>query len=464
MSGQSEDGRESDTQCGIIQLWPAWHGSTATCEPPRAGGLCLETSFVPYSESSMGGSSSWWGAPNAKFIELVTRSWRRLCAHGPWTSNVCSAQALADLSPLASWVWLSATVLLLLAARVGHLSLLVSLLALGALSQRIFAVVEQLTACCTRPWHEALVLAVLGKVELVIFSSVALQRGELDLVQVVLMGSALFALIPVPAVSLLVGAVASTKQSASYDGRHASLGVVILAAGAAVFPALLTATTPCMGVQAKRQPVACKDGAAAKAVPLSHWCSGVLLAMYGVWLWRCGTAQAGSDRQASAGNAGRRALVLLGWVSLLCMAAGAVSKSVLIALSADLRWRRQQLLVSAIFIPTALNCGDLTSGALHAWQGRLGASARVAVGSAVQVLLCLLPTAVLGAAMHGVPLSFTPNMAHAAALLLASTVSARAWSAARVSVVNGAALLGAYIILAASFWAEGQALSQKKSP
>jgi Ca2+:H+ antiporter len=395
--------------------------------------------------------------PITKLADIVSKSWRRLRGSHVWNSNVWSASALADLNPLTSSVWLSATVLLLLAARVGHLdkSLLMSLLALGALCQRLFAVVEQLTLCCTGPAQEALVLAVLGKVELVIFSSVALQQGELDLVEVALLGSALFALVAVSGFSLLISAVASPKHEVVFDSLRASLGVINLAAGGAVFPALLITTSTCTERRGKHR---CAD-ATGKALQLSQWCSGVMLVMYCLWLWRCGPTQGSREVAIGSGNERRRAaVVLLCWVMLLCAAAGPVSKAVLTALKSDFRFDQQaRSLVAAIVIPAAVNLGDLTSAALHAWRGRIDAAVRVSVGSTVQVVLCLLPTAVFGAAKHGVALSLTSTMTHAAALLLASIVSTRALGdRGHTSAVKGASLLGAYAMLAAFFWAEGQ--------
>lgn len=398
-------------------------------------------------------------------LSSLGRWWRHLRGHSVWSSNVWSVQELADVQPLATWVWLTATALVLAASSVGHLSrsLLLSLLSLAAVSQRLCAVVEQLTVCCGRAWQEALVQAVLGKIELVIFSSVALQRGQLDLASLALMGSILFSMLTVAGVSLALAASVSTELGFASESLPASLGVAILAAGAALFPAFLTMPTCKPGLHRKRY-AGCDESD--KVRPLSNWVSGVLLAVYCAWLWSCGTSHTGGGAAVPVSGqrplARRRAAVLMVWVLFLAAAATLVSGAVVTAMTRDLRWWQSRPLVAAVLIPAAVNCGDLTSAADHALHGRTEAAVRVAVGSAVQVMLCLLPSAVLGAAMHGVPLTFfTLDVQHALTVLLATLTTARALADRRASQVKGVALLGNYAMLAAAFWVEGRTTGER---
>jgi calcium/proton exchanger cax len=380
---------------------------------------------------------------------------------------VWSVQELADVQPLATWVWLTATALVLAASSVGHLnrSLLLSLLSLAAVSQRLCAVVEQLTLCCGRAWQEALVQAVLGKIELVIVSSVALQRGQLDLASLALMGSILFSMLTVAGVSLALAASVSTELGFASESLPASLGVAILAAGAALFPAFLTLPT-CKPALHRKRHAACDESD--KVIPLSNWVSAVLLTVYCAWLWSCGTSHKdGAVAVPAPGQrllARRRAAVLMMWVLFLAAAATSVSGAVVTAMTRDLRWWQSRPLVAAVLIPAAVNCGDLTSAAEHAMHGRTEAAVRVAVGSAVQVMLCLLPSAVLGAAMHGMPLTFfTPDVQHATTVLLVTLTTARALAGRRASSVKGATLIGTHAMLAAAFWVEGRTTSSVKA-
>ena len=375
-----------------------------------------------------------------------------------------SVQELADVQPLATWVWLTATVLVLAASSVGHLgrSLLLSLLSLAAVSQRLCAVVEQLTLCCCRPWQEALVQAVLGKIELVIFSSVALQHGQLDLASLALLGSILFSMLTVAGFSL---ALAAQQEQLAYAGESLppSLGVVTVAAGAALFPAFLTIGACRPGTPHRKRHAACDESD--KVKPLSNWVSAVLLLLYCAWLWCCGTNHKDGGAAAPAPGqrqlARRRAAVLMVWVLFLAAAATSVSGAVVAAMERDLRWWQSRPLVAAVLIPAAVNCGDLTSAADHVLHGRTAAAVRVAVGSAAQVMLCLLPSAVLGAAMHGVPLTFfTPDLPHSITVLLATLTTARALADRRASTGKGATLLGTHAMLAAAFWVEGRTTSK----
>lgn len=343
-------------------------------------------------------------------------------------------------------VALTALLVVAVAAR-GHRGVLpASLFALATLSERLFSVSAQLASHCTSASQRVLVTSFSANGALVLFVSAAMRLKALRLVQLSLAGSLIFNLLAVPgSVLLLCGA---RRQTAAFRLRALSTQalLLLLVSSAVAVPSMLTATNS----------AACKPGACRGVLLLSRLSSALLLLAYATWLRFVHGSHAHlfAEEAAPPGEDASPRLsrsAALGWTLLFAAACAAVCELAVNALHSAAARSLPRDFVAAVLVPVAANFGDHSAAMAHAARGACAAALAVALNAATQIALCLLPSAVLGAALHGQPLGLDLEVFEAAALLLAALIANLTLADGRGNWLKGATLVAAYVVTSASF-------------
>jgi Ca2+:H+ antiporter len=323
-------------------------------------------------------------------------------------------------------------------------------------AERLYVVSEALADHCSGA-ARAFVYAVFSSGTLVVYVSMALRRHALRLAQLALLGSLLTNLLAVTGGALLAAGLRarSTKFSSREAGAHAAL--------------LVLATCGIFGVSTL---AATETGAGASAGVLaaSRGIAALLLLSYGAWLrfahvthvellaeLPAGARTASSSSSSSLRGGVPDASQLTLPAALLCaLLIGAASAGVCGIVLDTLHAPATRLGISRSFlggiaIPFAVNTGELAAALALAARGACTAAIGVSLRTATQIALCVLPSAVLGAALRGTSLDLNVRLFESAALLLSVVTVGLTLADGRADWLKGVALLSLYAVVAAGF-------------
>lgn len=339
---------------------------------------------------------------------------------------------------------------------------------LGSRAERLYALSDALAAQCSGVWR-ALVYAICSNGSLVLFASLALRRRATRLAQLVLLGSVLTNLLAVLGCALLAAGLRcrSVALPRRELGMHSTLH--LLGAGAvAAMTALVAAGADACTAQAARPRTCGTELAVSRGVAL------VLLSSYALWLRFAHVTHARLLADDAAGAAAACARAVLAaepsspaerskpsfWANVVLVAvcgalcAGVCAEAIaLLHASAALRAGVPRTFMAAVALPLALNAGELAATLPLAARNAFGPAVCVPLTAATQILLCVLPFAVLGAAVRGVPLGLDVRVFEASTLLLGVLASGAALAHGRADWLKGLVLLTMYAVVAAAYWA-----------
>ncbi len=381
---------------------------------------------------------------------------RRRRSFSAVAADCLGARALSGLGfSRANGVAFSALLLVLLAERRrrGPGVLLTALFALATLSERLFVASEQLAFHFGAAWQRALVYSLFSNTALMLFTSSALQRRALRMLQLSLLGSVLYTLLAVPGSALLLAGLRQKRMALPQGALNAQAALLVLMSSAVLVPTMLVVTG---SERCTSKAHGCPDDVLA----LSRASSAVLLLVYTAWmrfthgthayLFAVDTAPM-SPRAELDGTRLSRAGALA-WTLVFATCCAFVSAVVVDALhGADTHLGLPREFLAAVVVPAAANLGDHAAALAHAARGAGGAALHVGFSAATQIALCLLPSVVCGAALQGVPLGLTAGAFEASTLMFASVAVTLVLADGQANWLKGATLLAAYVIVAAAF-------------
>jgi Ca2+:H+ antiporter len=306
----------------------------------------------------------------------------------------------------------------------------------------------------------ALVYVAFSNGTLVVFASAALRGHSLRLAQLALVGSLLCNLLVVTGAVLLAAAMRSrvTSFSAEAVGVHAALQLLAAAALFAVTTLVASGTAACPEDAPPER--VCRS-----TLLLSRVVAAGLLLAYAAWLRFAHTTHAQLFAQEPAASAPAAAwgsaaacarLTLRGALCtalLSCALCAGVSVMLVDVLQrpAVARLGISHAFVGGIYVPLAVNAGELAAALAHAANGACGAGLHIAFTAAHQIALCVLPSAVLAATLRRTPFGLDVHAFEASTLLLAVLVVASVLADGRADWLRGTVLLCVYAVIAAAF-------------
>uniref|UniRef100_J3L108 Vacuolar cation/proton exchanger n=1 Tax=Oryza brachyantha TaxID=4533 RepID=J3L108_ORYBR len=336
-----------------------------------------------------------------------------------------------------------------------------SLLGLIPLAERVSFLTEQI-ALYTGPTVGGLLNATCGNATELIIALFALLKGKIEVVKCSLLGSVLSNLLLVLGTSLFCGGVVNLGAEQPYDRKQSdvSTGLLILGVLCQSMPLLLR-----YAVGAGEPSVA----AATAALDLSRACSFVMLASYVAYLF----FQLKTHRQlfepqevdgdgADAGGADYEEPALafysaLFWLVVMTVVISVLSEYVVGTIEPTSQsWDLSVSFISIILLPIVGNAAEHAGAIIFALKNKLDITLGVALGSATQISMFVVPLSVLVAWIMGIQMDLDFKLLETGSLFIAVLVTAFTLQDGTSHYLKGVLLLLCYIVIGASFFVARQ--------
>lgn len=297
---------------------------------------------------------------------------------------------------------------------------------------------EQL-ALHTGPRIGGLVNATFGNVTELIIAIFLILDDRVEIVKASITGSIIGNLLLVLGIAFLIGGLRREEQT--YNARAASVHAtsLVLAVTGLLMPALFVLST---GSSALEREVV---SATVAAVLIVLYVSALVFTLVThEHLFRTPTAE-----ERPSWRRGTAVAVLLGTTAMVALESELLVGSLGPAL-ADLGL--SELFVGLIVIPIIGNAAEHGSAVLFALRDKLDVSLEIAIGSSTQIALFVAPALVFIGLLVGHPMDFVFSTFEVAAVGLSTILVFMISSDGRSNWLEGAQLVGAYLIMAVSFF------------
>ena len=329
------------------------------------------------------------------------------------------------------------------AARAEVVAFIAAALAIVPLAGLIGASTEQLAAHFG-PRTGGLLNATFGNVTELIVASLLVAAGQADVAKASLTGSIIGNLLMVLGLSFVAGGIGRSEQRFSARSAAVHSASLLVAIGGLLMPAILLITTPRV--------------THAQTEVLSVLVAGVLIASYMTTLLFTQLTHShlfiGGEPAATPRWSRRRAtLVLLAAALLVGVESEVLVSSLRPALGV---LHLPAMFVGLIVIPLIGNAAEHSSAMVFALRDRMNVTIEIAIGSSTQVALFVAPALVFISLALGHPMDFVFTSFEIATVVVATFIVTVTSMDGRSNWLEGAQLLGTYLVVAAaSFFAGG---------
>ncbi|KAG7027400.1 Vacuolar cation/proton exchanger 1, partial [Cucurbita argyrosperma subsp. argyrosperma] len=326
-----------------------------------------------------------------------------------------------------------------------------SLLGLTPLAERVSFLTEQI-AYFTGPTVGGLLNATCGNATEMIIAILALTKGKIEVVKYSLLGSVLSNLLLVLGTSLFSAGIANLSTQQIFDRRQADVNSLMLMLSflCHLLPLLFgyaAATTSAVA-------------AAASTLHLSRASSIVMLLAYIAYLvFQLWTHRQLFEAQEDENDdvPGEEAVIgfwsAFAWLVGMTLLIALLSEYVVNTIEeASTTWNLSVCFLSIILLPIVGNAAEHAGAIIFALKNKLDISLGVALGSATQIALFVIPLCVIVAWTMGVDMDLNFNLMETASLGLAIITTAFALQDGTSHYIKGLVLLLCYVIIAACFF------------
>ncbi|KAK4111294.1 Calcium/proton exchanger [Canariomyces notabilis] len=316
-----------------------------------------------------------------------------------------------------------------------------------------------------------LVNATFGNAVELIVSVVALRAGEIEVVQASMLGSILSNLLLVMGMCFLLGGVYNmrdaqgngTEQSFSQGTAQTTCSLMALSSASLILPAAL------YGVLEQSE-----DHKQASILVLSRGTAIILLFLYCLYLYfalRTHKKLFEPEAQSEGGSGEEEHEPVLGpWSAALVL----VVVTLIISVCADYMvdsidaivasGKISKTFIGLILIPIVGNAAEHVTACVVAVKNKMDLAMGVAIGSSIQIALLVTPALVMLGWAIGQPMTLHFGAFETVAFALSVFVVIYTVQDGKSNYLEGAMLLGLYVIIALAFWASpADALSGKPS-
>jgi Ca2+:H+ antiporter len=282
--------------------------------------------------------------------------------------------------------------------------------------------------------------ATFGNVTELIISLFLIAKGELDIVKASLTGSILGNLLLVLGFAFFVGGLRKKEQGFNAQAAGVHSTSLTLAVIGLIMPALFVLTTG-------------KHNFLEREV-VSGTVAGVLIVLYAAALIFTTVTHEHLFHTPTEGEEARwsvrtAVLVLLGATVLVALESELLVGALEPALQ-DLGLSK--FFVGLVLVPIIGNAAEHSSAVLFATRDRMDVTLEIAIGSSTQIALFVAPVLVFISIAVGHPMDFVFTPFEVAAVGLATLIVARICVDGRSNWLEGAQLIGAYAVMAVSFF------------
>lgn len=319
---------------------------------------------------------------------------------------------------------------------------ILSLLSIAPFAERLSFVTEQL-AMYTTETLGGLLNATFGNVTELIVSLFALKTGLLRIVQVSLLGSVLSNLLLVLGCAFFAGGIKYRQQT--YNRIAASMNSTMLVIGTMclLFPMILTATH--------------EELDSNSSLTVSRVSAVMMLAVYAFYLVFQlmththlfeGDADDSADEERILGAFGA-----VFWLAVITFFIAVLSEYMVDAIrGAAAELNVPDLFLGTIIIPIVGNAAEHAAAIIFAAKNKMELSLGIAVGSATQISLFIVPLCVVVAWFVDVPLSLDFHPFETGCLLLTVLLVTFITQTGESNWLQGLTLVIAYLIVAVGFF------------
>ncbi|CAM0881356.1 unnamed protein product [Alopecurus aequalis] len=331
-----------------------------------------------------------------------------------------------------------------------------SLIGLIPLAERVSFLTEQL-ALYTGPTIGGLLNATCGNATELIIALFALMEGQIEVVKCSLLGSVLSNLLLVLGTSLFCGGIKNLGSEQPYDRKQADVSTGLLVLG------VLCQSLPLM----LRYAVSSGEHAVATdttILELSRACSFVMLLAYVAYLFfQLKTHRQLFEPQEVVGGDEEEEEAVLGfgsalfWLILMTVIISVLSEYVVGTIKPTSKsWGLSVSFISIILLPIVGNAAEHAGAIIFALKNKLDITLGVALGSATQISMFVVPLSVLVAWIMGIQMDLDFKLLETGSLFISVLVTAFALQDGTSHYLKGVLLLLCYIVIGACFFVTRQ--------
>ncbi|KAI4324469.1 hypothetical protein MLD38_029957 [Melastoma candidum] len=327
-----------------------------------------------------------------------------------------------------------------------------SLLGLTPLAERVSFLTEQI-AYYTGPTVGGLLNATCGNATELIIAIFALNQHKIQVVKYSLLGSILSNLLLVLGTSLICGGLANLRKEQKYDRRQADVNSLMLVL------ALLCHLLPLLFQHSSASPWATDQ-----ILILSRASSIAMLLAYIVYVFfQLVTHRQLFESREDSGDDGDETAdseeAVIGFWSgfillvLMTLVIALLSEYVVNTIeAASNSWGLSVSFLSIILLPIVGNAAEHAGAIIFAFKNKLDITLGVALGSATQISMFVVPLCVIVAWIMGIRMDLNFNLLETGSLALAIMAVAFTLQDGTSHYMKGLILLSCYIVIAACFY------------
>ncbi|XP_047317418.1 vacuolar cation/proton exchanger 3-like [Impatiens glandulifera] len=352
-----------------------------------------------------------------------------------------------------------------------------SLLGLTPLAERVSFLTEQI-AFYTGPTVGGLLNATCGNATELIIAILALQQRKINVVKYSLMGSILSNLLLVLGSSLFCGGLANLKKEQRFDKRQSDVNTLLLLLG--VLCILLPLLFKYAAGAGAGSLVGANAMVATSILQLSRACSIMMLLAYITYLvFQLKTHKQLFDAQAEQGMIGdindgvsseeeeEKAAIgfwsAFGWLVGMTLIIALLSEYVVGTIeAASDSWGISVSFISLILLPIVGNAAEHAGSVIFALKNKLDISLGVALGSAAQISMFVVPLCAVVAWVMGVPMNLDFDLLETGVLTFSVILIAFTLQDGTSHYMKGVVLCLSYAAIAACFFVHNNTLPDQK--
>ncbi|KAK3164521.1 hypothetical protein QOZ80_1AG0020420 [Eleusine coracana subsp. coracana] len=334
-----------------------------------------------------------------------------------------------------------------------------SMIGLVPLAERVSFLTEQI-ALYTGPTVGGLLNATCGNATELIIALFALMQGKIEVVKCSLLGSVLSNLLLVLGTSLFCGGIKNLGSEQPYDRKQAdvSTGLLILGALCQSLPLLLR-----YAVGAGEHAVAAET----TGLELSRACSIVMLLAYVAYLFfQLKTHSQLFEPQEVEDDVEIEETPVLSfgsgffWLLLMTVLISILSEYVVGTIEPTSKsWGLSVSFISIILLPIVGNAAEHAGAIIFALKNKLDITLGVALGSATQISMFVVPLSVIVAWIAGIQMDLDFKLLETGSLFISVLVTAFTLQDGSSHYLKGILLLLCYIVIGACFFVTRQPTS-----
>jgi Ca2+:H+ antiporter len=326
-----------------------------------------------------------------------------------------------------------------------------SLIGLTPLAERISFLTEQI-AYYTGPTVGGLLNATCGNATELIIAIFALVQHKVDVVKYSLLGSILSNLLLVLGTSLLCGGIANISKEQKFDRKQADVNVIILmlALLCHVLPLMFHYVGDSVTVTAK------------ETLDLSRASSIIMLVTYFAYLvFQLFTHRQffEAEEEEDSDDVSSEETPLIGFWSGFAWLVGMTAVIALLSEyvvgtieSASESWGLSVSFISIILLPIVGNAAEHAGAVIFAFKNKLDITLGVALGSATQIAMFVVPSSVIVSWILGISMDLNFNLLETGSLAVSIILTAFTLQDGTSHYMKGFVLLLCYVVIGACFF------------